>query len=122
MVYRLAADLLLLVHLLFIVFVVAGALLVWRRSWVAWLHLPAALWGALVELRGWYCPLTPAEQWMRQAAGEAGYSGGFIEHYLLPLIYPAPLGRDLQLLLGSLVIVVNLAAYGWLWGCHRRRI
>jgi len=111
---QLAADLLLVAHLGFICFVVLGGLLVlkWRRA--AWIHVPAAAWGALVELKGWICPLTPLEQHFRAAAGQAGYHGSFIEHYLLPLIYPADLTRTLQLQLGVLVIAINLIIYGWL--------
>ena len=110
---QLAADLLLVAHLCFIAFVVLGGLLVlnWHRA--AWIHVPAAAWGALVELKGWICPLTPLEQYFRAAAGEAGYRGSFIEHYLMPLIYPADLTRSLQLQLGVLVITINLIIYGW---------
>ena len=85
---------------------------------MAWLHLPAVAWGALIELIGWICPLTPLEQRFRQAAGEAGYSGGFIEQYLLPLIYPDNLTREIQLALGMLVIIFNALIYGLWW---RRR-
>jgi hypothetical protein len=111
MISRIAADLLVLAHLGFIVFVVAGGLLVLKWRWLPVLHLPAALWGALVEFQGWYCPLTPLEQRFRQAAGDEGYSGGFIEHYLLPVIYPEALTRDIQGLLGIFVVVINLTVY-----------
>ena len=113
-----AADLLVILHLAFILFVMLGGLLLFRWSWVAWLHLPAMAWGALIELVGWICPLTPLEQRFRQAAGEAGYSGGFIEQYLLPLIYPDSLTREIQLALGLLVIIFNAVIYGLWW---RRR-
>ena len=83
----------------------------WPR--VAYLHLPAAVWGALIELAGWACPLTPLEQWLRRRAGGAGYSGGFIEHYILPVLYPSALTRPIQLILGVLVIAANLAIYGY---------
>lgn len=112
MIYRIAADLLVVLHALFVVFVVLGGLLVLRRPRLAWLHLPAALWGALIELTSCYCPLTPLEKHLREAGGEAGYSGGFIDHYLLPLLYPAGLTRGWQILLGVLVVVLNLAIYG----------
>lgn len=107
------ADLLVILHFAFIVFVVAGGFLVlkWRR--VAYIHVPSAVWGALVEFQGWICPLTPLEQKFRIAAGEAGYGGGFIQYYLLPVIYPDGLGRDMQFILGSSVVIVNLAVYGW---------
>lgn len=119
MSYRLLADLVVVVHLAFVVFVVLGGLLVLRRGWVAWLHLPAALWGALIELFGWVCPLTPLEQWLRRRAGEAGYPGGFVEHYLLPILYPGELTREIQVMLGVAVLVLNLAVYGWV--LRRRR-
>jgi len=83
----------------------------WPR--VVYLHLPAAVWGALIELAGWVCPLTPLEQWLRRRAGGAGYSGGFIEHYILPVLYPSALTRPIQLILGGLVIAANLAIYGY---------
>ena len=110
----LAADLLVLLHLLFILFVVAGALLVLWKPWIAWLHLPAALWGAAVEFGGWICPLTPLEQALRAAAGAEGYRSGFIEHYLLPVIYPGVLTREIQFVLGLAVVAVNAPVYWWL--------
>jgi hypothetical protein len=112
--YRVMADLVVGVHALFVAFVLAGGLLVLRRPWVAALHVPAAVWGALIEFQGWICPLTPLEQSLRAAAGEAGYRGGFIEHYLLPVLYPSGLTRDVQVVLGSLVLLVNVAIYGFL--------
>ena len=78
----------------------------------AWLHVPAAVWGVLIEYTGWICPLTPLENSLRMRGGEAGYSGGFIEHYIQPLLYPAGLTRSTQIVLGSLVLVLNLVAYG----------
>lgn len=117
----LLADAVLVLHLLFIVFVVFGALLLWRWPRIVWLHLPAALWGALVEAAGWICPLTPLENRLRESAGSPGYAGGFIEHYLLPLIYPAALTRDIQLMLGAAVVLINVLLYGvWLRGRHKR--
>jgi hypothetical protein len=112
MAYRVLADLVVGMHALFVAFVVLGGLLALRWPRIAAAHLPAAVWGALIELRGWVCPLTPLEQSLRAAAGDAGYQGGFIEHYLLPVLYPAGLTRDVQLTLGSLVIAVNIVIYG----------
>ena len=109
--YRILADVVVGIHALFVAFVMLGGLLALRRPWVAALHLPAAVWGALIELRGWICPLTPLEKSLRATAGEAGYQGGFIEHYLLPVLYPAGLTRNVQLVLGATVIVVNVAIY-----------
>ena len=82
----------------------------WTR--LAWLHIPAAMWGVLIEYAGWICPLTPLENFFRTRGGEAGYSGGFIEHYIQPVLYPAGLTRGTQMVLGSLALLVNLAAYG----------
>ncbi|WP_454711475.1 DUF2784 domain-containing protein [Cupriavidus nantongensis] len=113
------ADLVVIVHGLFIVFVVAGGLLALRWPRVAWLHLPAAVWGVLIEWSGWICPLTPLENLLRRAAGQAGYSGGFVERYLLPLIYPAGLTPAVQLWLGLVVLAVNVAIYALWW--RRRR-
>ncbi len=114
MAYRILADLVVGVHALFVVFVVVGGLLALRWPWVAAVHLPAAVWGALIEFRGWICPLTPLEQSLRASAGQAGYEGGFIEHYLLPVLYPAGLTQSVQFVLGSLVIAVNAVVYGML--------
>jgi hypothetical protein len=111
MLYRAAADLVVLVHLAFVAFVVLGGLLVLRRPWVTWIHLPAALWGAAIEFGGWICPLTPLEVALRQSAGEAGYSGGFIEHYVVALLYPQALTRELQIAFGALVVLVNACLY-----------
>ncbi len=112
MIYRALADLVLVVHLTFVLFVVLGGLLVLRWPAAAWLHVPAAVWGVLIEYTGWICPLTPLENSLRMRGGEAGYSGGFIEHYIQPLLYPAGLTRSTQVVLGSLVLVLNLVAYG----------
>jgi hypothetical protein len=113
--YHLLADAVLLLHLGFILFVVSGALLVarWRR--LLPVHLAAAAWGFLVEASGAVCPLTWVELGFRRLAGEAGYEGGFIDHYLLPLIYPAGLTRELQIGLGIAVLAVNALMYAWLW-------
>jgi len=112
MIARIFADALVGLHFLFVVFVVTGGFLTWRWPRAAWLHLPVAVWGALIEFTGWICPLTPLENALRRAAGEAGYAGGFIEHYLIPVVYPAGLTRSTQLVLGAAVVVVNVVAYG----------
>lgn len=114
MLYRSAADAVVVVHTLFVVFVVAGGLLVLRWPRLAWGHLPAAVWGALIEFTGMICPLTPLEKWLRVRAGGAAYDGGFIEHYLLPVLYPPGLTRGTQLMLGLVVVVINLGVYGYL--------
>lgn len=115
MPYRLAADAVLAAHLAFVFFVVGGGLLVLRRPWLAWLHLLAVAWAAFVEFSGRICPLTPLEVSLRRAAGEAGYGGDFVEHYLLALIYPDGLTRELQTLIGAAVLLINLAVYLVLW-------
>jgi hypothetical protein len=112
LIYRALADLVLVVHLLFVLFVVLGGLLVLRWPAVAWLHIPAAVWGVLIEYTGWICPLTPLENSLRVRGGEAGYSGGFIQHYIQPLLYPAGLTRGTQIVLGSIALLLNLSAYG----------
>lgn len=109
---RLAVDALLLTHFAFVAFVALGGALVLRWPKLAWVHLPSALWGALVELFGWVCPLTPLEVALRRSAGNSGYSGGFIEHYLVATLYPQSLTRDIQLVVGVAVVVVNVAIYG----------
>ena len=111
MIYRRLADLVLVLHLAFVLFVVLGGLLVLRSPRVAWLHLPATIWGVLIEYTGWICPLTPLENSFRMGGGEAGDNGGFIEHYIQPALYPPGLTRTTQIVLGSLVLIVNLAAY-----------
>jgi hypothetical protein len=112
LIYRALADLVLVAHFAFVLFVVLGGLLVLRWRWVAFLHIPAAAWGILIEYSGWICPLTPLENSLRRAGGEAGYGGGFIQHYIQPVLYPAGLTRGTQIVLGSLVVLVNVAAYG----------
>ena len=109
--YALAADAVVVLHAAFIAFVVAGAALLPRWPRLAWLHLPAAAWGAWIEFSGGVCPLTPLENRLRALAGGRGYAGGFVEHYLLPLIYPAGLTREAQFVLGAGVVVVNVALY-----------
>lgn len=113
------ADTVLVLHLCFILFVVLGGLLALKWPRVAWVHLPAAAWGALVEITGWVCPLTPWENAFRRAAGRAAYDTSFVEHYLAPLIYPASLTRDMQIVLGVIVLAINVGVYGVVW---RRRV
>ena len=121
MVYRLLADAVVVVHLGFILFLLGGGFLALRWRWVPWLHLPAALWGAALEFGGWICPLTPLEQWLRNAGGAEAYAGGFIDHYILPVVYPAGLTRSTQLVLGAAVVAINLAVYGLVLRRRRRR-
>lgn len=118
MPYLLIADLLVLLHLAFVGFVFLGALLVLRWPRLAWVQLPCAAWGVLIEFAGWVCPLTPLENRFRQLGGQAGYAGSFVEQYLLPVLYPQNLTRPVQVALGTLVLILNTAAYGLLW---RRR-
>lgn len=118
MFYRVLADVVLLFHLAFILFVVLGSLLVWHYPRLAWLHLPAVMWAGLIEISGRVCPLTPLENHLRQLSGEAGYHGGFVEHYLLSIIYPHALSREMQVGLGIAAIVINVVAYSVL---RRRR-
>jgi Protein of Unknown function (DUF2784) len=115
MVYRLAADAVLLMHLAFIVFALLGALLALRWLWVLGLQLPALAWAVHVMASGSECPLTPLENRLRMLAGDQGYTGGFIEHYLLAVIYPDELTRSVQVALGLGVLVVNVCIYAWLW-------
>ena len=117
---QLAADLLVILHLLFILFAVFGGWLAVKWRWLLFLHLPAAAWAALIEFQGWICPLTPLEQRLRQTAGQSSYHEGFVEHYVVPIIYPAGLTRDMQMIFGVLVIAANLAAYGFVLIRRRR--
>jgi hypothetical protein len=112
--YRLLANAVVVLHALFIVFVVCGGLLAWRWRWVAAIHIPCAVWGVLIEYRGWICPLTPLENALRARAGQEGYSGGFVEHYLVPAIYPSGLTPRVQMMLGTFVLVSNALAYALL--------
>ena len=111
MLYRIAADGLVLSHLLFILFVLFGGLLALKWPALIWAHLPAVAWGVTVEVLHLSCPLTEWENLMRQAAGQTGYGGGFIEHYIWPVIYPAGLTPEIQLALGSVVLAINVLVY-----------
>lgn len=114
MLYRILADIVVVIHFGFIIFVILGGLLVLRWRWLLWLHIPAAIWGALIEFAGWICPLTPLENQFRMQSGAAGYEAGFIEHYLLPIIYPENLTHSLQINLGIVVLFINLSIYGFI--------
>ena len=120
MLYRVLADAVLVFHLAFVAFAVAGGLLALRWRWVPLVHLPVLAWAAFVEFSGGICPLTPLENGLRAAGGAAGYTGGFVEHYLLPLLYPAELTRTLQFVLGGGLLAFNAAVYFLLWLRRRR--
>jgi hypothetical protein len=117
---RTLADAVALLHLAFIVFVVLGGFLVLRWPRLAWLHLPCALWGALIEFFSWPCPLTPLEQWLRAQGGERSYTEGFIDHYVWPLVYPPGLTPAMQTALGLAVVAINMAVYASLRRRKRR--
>jgi hypothetical protein len=121
MAYLLAANVVLLAHLSFIFLVMLGGLVVLRRPRFAMLHVPAAIWGALVEAMGWYCPLTDLENALLRRAGEAGYAEGFVQRYLLAMIYPDGLTRDTQMWLAAAVVLINTAIYGWILVRRSRR-
>ncbi len=119
--YRLSADLVLVVHVGFVLFVLFGGFLMFRWPRLMWLHLPAVIWGAFVEFSGSVCPLTPLENWLRAQAGNTTYTGDFIIRYLTVILYPEGLTHDLQIFFGAMVLVMNLAVYGWLrLTCQRR--
>ncbi len=114
----LLADLVLILHLLFVLFVIGGGLLVLKWPKLAWIHVPVALWGVIIEWAGFICPLTPLENSLRRQAGEGGYAGGFIEHYVTAVLYPQGLTRSIQILLGTAVLLMN----GWIyWRVLSRR-
>ncbi|MGH8581885.1 MAG: DUF2784 domain-containing protein [Gammaproteobacteria bacterium] len=111
--YGLLADLVVLVHFLFVVLVGLGGLLVLCSRKFLWLHLPVLAWGLAIEFIGFICPLTPLENWLRMKHGAMGYEGGFLEHYLLPILYPEGLNREIQIGIGVLVLILNAAIYGY---------
>lgn len=114
MPYHFLAELVVLLHAAFVLMVVFGGFAVLRWPRLAWIHLPAAAWGALIEIAGWVCPLTPLENKLRQMSGQPGYGGGFIEHYVVPVLYPPGLTREIQVGLGIAVVLLNSAVYAWL--------
>jgi hypothetical protein len=109
--YRIPADLVIILHFSFIVYAVLGGLLGLWRKWCLFFHLPAVVWAAIVEFQSWICPLTPLENYLRSAAGLTGYQGGFVEHYLVPVVYPPSLSNKMQWILGGLVVAVNITIY-----------
>ncbi len=111
MLYQLVADLIVLIHFAFIVFVLAGGLLVFKWHWILWLHIPAAIWGALIVMVGWICPLTPIENMLRQGGAGVAYPSGFIDRYFAPLIYPADFTDEMAIAMGVVVIVINVLVY-----------
>ena len=117
MLLRIAADLIVLVHFAFIIFVVAGGLLALKWPKMAYLPIPAAVWGAWIGFANWICPLTPLENHLRRLTGEAGYAGGFIEHYITRILYPAGLTAGMRVMLGVAAVAVNLLVY---WICFAR--
>lgn len=112
MPYGFFADFVVLFHFAFILFVLFGGFLVLKRRRLAWVHVPSFVWGTLVELFGWWCPLTPLEIWLREQSGRPGYQTGFIEHYILPVVYPAQLTREIQWVIGGAVLLINGVIYG----------
>ena len=121
MIYRALADATLAFHLAFIFFIIVGGIAVVKWPWLVWLHLPAAAYGVSIELFNWICPLTPLENWLRLLAGEPRYSESFVERYLLPIVYPDGLTRNVQFVLAALVVAVNLATYSFVWRKWRGR-
>lgn len=120
LIYRLAADAVVVVHLGFILFVFLGGLTLWRWPWMIWVHVPAAIWGVLVEVLGAPCPLTPLENNLRTLGRADTYGGGFIDHYIMPIVYPPGLTRGTQVVLGVLLVVFNLAIYFKFLTRHRK--
>ena len=118
MVYRVLADLVLVFHLAFIIFILAGGLLALRWHWAPLFHVPATFWGVFIEISSGICPLTPLENLLRNAAGVSGYSGGFIEHYIVPAIYPPALTQPTQFALGCFVVAANVLVYFVVWRRH----
>ena len=115
MLLRVLADTVVIAHFGFILFVLLGGVLALRWRRIAWVHLPAATWGVAIEVFGWFCPLTDIENFLRRASGEAGYPGSFIERYLLPVVYPTELTREVQIALASVVLLVNAGVYILFW-------
>jgi hypothetical protein len=119
--YGRLAELVVVLHFCFVLFVLFGGALALRWPKMVWLHLPAAAWGALISFAGWVCPLTPLEKWLRRQGGAAGYEGGFVEHYILPVLYPRGLTHEVQIALGVIVILLNVVIYRHVYRQFRRR-
>jgi hypothetical protein len=121
--YRLLANSVVIIHVGFVVFVLLGGFLAWRWQRIAWLHIPTALYGVTIEFVGWVCPLTPLENHFRGLAGQSGYTGGFVENYILPVLYPTDWTVSLRVILGTLVLFVNALAYGvYFWRIARSHL
>jgi len=118
---KLAADTIVVLHFSFVLFVLFGALLLLKWRWLVWLHIPALIWGILVELNGWLCPLTPLENRLREHAGLGQYHGDFVMHYIMPVLYPADLTRTMQIGFGLTVVIVNLVIYYYVFRNRFRR-
>ncbi|MCG8433885.1 MAG: DUF2784 domain-containing protein [Gammaproteobacteria bacterium] len=110
---KILADLTLVLHLAFILFALFGGFLVLYKNWVAWLHVPALIWASIINLTPWFCPLTPLENWFRVLAGEKGYEGGFIEHYIMPIVYPGFVPKSIVFIASMAVILWNILVYGF---------
>ncbi|MBY5946892.1 DUF2784 domain-containing protein [Photobacterium rosenbergii] len=121
MMYRFLADLVVIFHLLFIIFALLGGLLIIWRGIMVVIHIPAVIWVTVVSFKGWICPLTPLENQLRQAAGDKGYSGGFVEHYLIPVIYPPALNFEVQVVLGFAALTVNIVIYAFVYYWYKHR-
>ena len=119
MPYRVLADLTVVIHLAFILYAAFGGLAVLRCPRTAWIHIPAVIWAAVVELAGWICPLTPLEIWLRTTGGSSAYATGFVDHYLVPIVYPGYLTRSVQIGLGLSVLLLNVLVYGVVWRWRR---
>jgi len=119
--YRLLADLVVVAHLVFIIYALFGGLFGLWRKWSVFVHIPTAAWIAIIEFQGWICPLTPLENRLRSARGSSGYEAGFVDHYLIPVIYPAGLTRNIQFMLGAVAVALNLGVYIFVLHRWRRR-
>jgi hypothetical protein len=119
--YGRLAELVVVLHFCFVLFVLFGGALALRWPKMVWLHLPAAAWGALISFAGWVCPLTPLEKWLRRQGGAAGYEGGFVEHYILPVLYPRGLTHEVQIALGVIVVLLNVLIYRHVYRQFRGR-
>jgi len=121
MPYRLLADIVVIIHFVFVIFALFGGILVLKWKQVIWIHIPAVIWAAMVEMAGWVCPLTPLEYWLRSHLQMSSYQLSFVEHYILPILYPAQLTRSMQIGLGLFVVLINVAIYYFVWKRHFRK-